>query len=81
MKKTYRKPQINEHKVDKEVLRMLDPRNFADLFWEKLAEARRTEPATTHEQVFDMLNDKYMNAMGAPRYSCYDSFRQRLNER
>jgi hypothetical protein len=75
MKKTYIKPVITKIEVDKEVIRMLTKQGFADLFWERLQETRKIDPCTTQEAVFDILNEKYLKAIGCVRYSCFDSFR------
>jgi len=80
MKKTFVNPAVGKVEIDSEVIRMLSKQGFADLFWEKLQEARKKNPSTTQEDVFDKLNEKYYNAIGCTRYSCYDSFRQRLNK-
>jgi hypothetical protein len=81
MNKSYTKPEVKKIEVDADVIRMLTKQGFADLFWERLCEARKIEPSTTQEAVFDAMNEKYYNAIGCTRYSCYDSFRQRLNKK
>ena len=75
MKKTYIKPEITKIEVDKEVIRMLTKKGFADLFWERLQEARKVDNCITQEAIFDILNEKYLKAIGCVRYSCFDSFR------
>lgn len=74
-KKPYVKPTVSELRVDREIIKMLTKRGFADLFWEKLREQRKINPCTTQEAVFDMLNEKYFEVIGCTRYSCFDSFR------
>jgi hypothetical protein len=81
MKKPYIKPTVSKIEVDSDVIRMLTKQGFADLFWERLQEARKKEPGTAQETVFNMLNEKYLKAIGCNRYSSYDSFRQRLNKK
>lgn len=81
MKKPYEKPTVSKIEVDSDIIRMLTKQGFADLFWERLKEARREDDAVTQETVFDRLNEKYLRVIGCTRYSCYDSFRQRLNEK
>ena len=84
MRKTYEKPRvskvevrkgINPEEIDSDIIRMLSKQGFADLFWERLQEARKENTAITQESVFDMLNEKYLKVIGCTRYSCYDSFR------
>jgi hypothetical protein len=75
MKKPYIKSTITKIEVDKEVIRMLTKQGFADLFWERLQKARKIDKSITQEAVFDILNEKYCNAIGCKRYSCFDSFR------
>ena len=89
VKKPYEKPMVSAENVpsgktfsktniiylDGDVFRMLTKKGFAELFWERLHEARETNPYVTQESIFDMLNKKYYNVMGCARYSCFDSFR------
>lgn len=75
-KKPYVKPAAIEIKVDSEIIRMLTKKGFVDLFWEKLREARKVDPATTQEDVFDLLNEKYFKVIGCTRYAGFDSFRK-----
>ena len=64
-----------EKPVDKDIFRMLTRQGFSDLFWQRLQEARKLNPAVTQKEVFDELNAKYYTATGIFRYSSYDSFR------
>jgi hypothetical protein len=77
MKNTYIKPTVTEVKLDSEIIRMLTKKGFSDLFWQKLQEARKIDPCTTQEAIFNQLNQKYAAAIGCERYSSYDSFRRR----
>jgi len=81
MKKPYVKPEAKRIEVDSDIIRMLTRQGFIDLFWENFKEARKTDPSTSQEAVFNILNEKYYNAIGCTRYSSYDSFRQRLNKK
>ena len=74
--KPYTKPTATKVEIDGDVMRMLTKQGFADLFWERLQEARKEDPCTTQETIFDSLNEKYFKAIGCIRYSCYESFRQ-----
>lgn len=74
-KKPYIKPTVNKLEIDSDVIRMLSKQGFADLFWERLQEARKENPSTTQEAIFDTMNEKYLKAFGSSRYSCFDSFR------
>ena len=74
--KQYTKPEVKKVEIDGDVMRMLTKQGFIDLFWERLQEARKELPETTQESIFDILNEKYFNAIGCMRYSCYESFRQ-----
>lgn len=80
IKKPYIKSVVSKVEVDSDIIRMLTKQGFAELFWERLQEARKVEPCITQEAVFDMMNEKYLKVIGSARYSCYDSFRQRLNK-
>lgn len=73
--KTYVKPTVTEVKMDSEVIRMLSKKGFADLFWEKLQEARKEDDRVTQEEIFDVLNEKYFKVIGCTRYASFDSFR------
>ena len=75
MKKAYVAPLVSKVEIDCEVLRMLTKKGFSDLFWERLREARKQDPCTTQEAVFDQMNEKYFASIGCTRYSCFDSFR------
>ncbi len=55
--------------------RMVTRKGFAALFWEELAERRRSKPATTRREVFEALNDLFEDEFGEPRYPSYDTFR------
>jgi hypothetical protein len=79
--KAYVKPQCNKVEVDADVIRMFTREGFVDLFWERLREARRSDASVTQEAVFDSLNAHWCKVMGSLRYSCYDSFRQRLSKK
>lgn len=76
MKKPYTPPAVSKVEMDSDIIRMLTKKGFADLFWERLQEARKTNPCITQETVFDMLNEKYFKVIGCTRYSCFDSFRK-----
>jgi hypothetical protein len=80
MKKTYKKPSVNESKIDSQVIRMLTREGFIEVFWEELCACQKDDPSVTREMVFNHLNEKYFRALGSYRYSNYDSFRQRLNK-
>jgi hypothetical protein len=81
MKKTYTKPESKKIEIDSQVLRMLSREGFVDVFWEELAFRQKEDPSVTREEVFSLLNEKYFKALGTYRYSCYDSFRRRLNDK
>jgi hypothetical protein len=70
--KPYTKPTIE---IDSDVFRMLTKQGFADLFWERLCEARKENQSTTQESVFNALNEKYQKVLGETKYSSFDSFR------
>jgi hypothetical protein len=74
-KKPYIKPTVSKVEIDSDVIKMLTKQGFADLFWQRLQEARKIDPCATQEDVFNTLNSKYTTAIGCSRYSCYDSFR------
>lgn len=80
IKKPYTPPTVSKVEMDSDVIRMLTKQGFACLFWERLQEAKKINDAVTREEVFDVLNAKYESVIGCTRYSCYDSFRQRLNK-
>ena len=75
MKKTYVKPEVSTLEIDREIIRMLSKTGFAELFWERLTEARKTDFCVTQEIIFNELNEKYRKVIGCNRYSCFDSFR------
>lgn len=81
MKKPYEKPTVSKIELDSDIIRMLTKQGFADLFWERLCAARKTEASVTQEAVFDELNSKYYKAIGCTRYSCFESFRQVRNKK
>jgi hypothetical protein len=66
--------------IDATLLRMISREGCIEVFWEELASRRKVNPKTTHEEAFEHLNEKYYEAFGVYRYSCYDSFRRRLNK-
>lgn len=66
--------------VDSEILRMMTQQGCIDLFWEKLAEARKSDSAVTRQQVFDCMNDHFFEVMGIRRYIDYECFRQLLKK-
>jgi glutamate racemase len=76
IKKPYTKPEVHKVEMDSDVIRMLTKKGFADLFWEKLQEARKENNCITQEAVFNVLNAKYTNVIGCTRYSDFDSFRK-----
>jgi hypothetical protein len=77
----YVAPKCTRVEVDQDIMRMFTRQGFIDLFWERLQEARRSDPATSMECVFDALNNHWCEVMGELRYSSYDSFRQRLSKK
>lgn len=77
IKKPYLKPTVSKVEMDSDIIRMLTKQGFADLFWERLQEARKSDPCITQEAVFNTLNQKYSSCIGCDRYSSYDSFRRR----
>jgi hypothetical protein len=74
-KKPYLKPAVGKVEMDSDVIRMLTKQGFADLFWEKLQQAKKENPCITQEMIFNQLNEKYTKVIGCTRYSCFDSFR------
>lgn len=79
MRKPYIKPVIKKVEIDADILRMYTQQGFIELFWEELQSARKIDESISQEAVFDMLNDKWYRVFKSFRYSCYDSFRRRLN--
>lgn len=77
IKKPYLKPTVSKVEMDSDVIRMLTKQGFADLFWERLQQAKKDDPCVTQEEIFHVLNEKYMAVIGCERYSSYDSFRRR----
>lgn len=74
------KPTVKKIEIDEDILKMFSHQGFKDLFWYNFKEAKKENPSVTQEDVFNMMNDKWIKVIGYPRYSCYDSFRQRLNK-
>lgn len=66
---------------DEIFLRMLTKKSFIDLFWEKLREARKKDPAITRKEIFDRLNDYYYSITGRPRYIDYESFSRTMRRK
>jgi hypothetical protein len=60
---------------------MFTREGFCDLFWERLAEARKKDPMITQEEVFDLLNAKWREVMGVCRFASYDTFRRRQKKK
>lgn len=75
IKKPYVRPSVSKVEVDSDIIRMLTKQGFAELFWERLQEARKVDACITQEAVFDMMNEKYLKVIGSNRYSSFDSFR------
>lgn len=71
------KPPVIKIEIDSDVIKMLTKQGFADLFWQRLQEARKKAPETTYESIFNELNSKYNAAIGCLRYTSYDTFRRR----
>jgi hypothetical protein len=76
MKKTTGTPGVSKPEIDSDVIKMLSKQGFADLFWQRLQDARKTDSSTSQETVFNALNDKYLAAIGCKRYSNYECFRK-----
>ena len=76
----YIKPEVKEVKIDCQIIRMFTRQGFIDVFWEELQEQRKENPKVSQRAVFDYLNQKFCDIFGEFRYSCYDTFRQRLNK-
>lgn len=47
---------------------------FVSLFWADLKTARTTNPKTTHETIYNQLENEYQEAFKQRRYSCFKSF-------
>ncbi|WP_322154989.1 hypothetical protein [Paratractidigestivibacter sp.] len=62
--------------IDNEVYQMITRKGFIALFWAELAESRRNDPTVTYEQVFQKLNERYLQEFGEPRYRSYEAFRK-----
>jgi hypothetical protein len=83
MKKPYIKPTVSiirpirKIEIDGDAIRMLTKQGFTDLFFEILQEAKKKDEMVTHEQVFNFLNERYIESIGCPRYTSYDAFRRR----
>jgi len=80
MSRNYIKPEINEIKVDSQIIRMFTRKGFIEVFWEELQLRRIENPKISQKDVFDSLNQKFYGIFGEFRYSCYNAFKQRLNK-
>lgn len=58
------------------VMQLITKAAFIETFWRTLRECRSTNPRVTQREVFDMLNDRYEELSGEPRFSSFDSFRK-----
>ena len=71
---------INKVEIDARILRMVSKRGFVEVLFEELIEQRKVNPKITEKEVFDYLNAEWTKVIHEPRYSSWDSFRQRANE-
>jgi hypothetical protein len=76
MKKSYAKPAARKVEIDSDVVRMFTRQGFIELFWERLCEARKENPTVSQEEVFNILNERWYEAMRSYRYGSFDSFRK-----
>lgn len=61
--------------------RLVTDDGFISEFWRRLNELRQTDPSTTHEQVFEILNEEYRQVFGEDRFKSFDAFRKRRDKR
>jgi len=80
-KKAYEKPRVSKVEVDSQIIRMFTRQGFIEVFREELKARRKENPKITEKEVFDSLNQKFLEVFNEFRYSSYDSFRQRLDKK
>ena len=56
-------------------IRMMTKQGFTDIFFETLERMKADDPATTHEQVYEILESEYYREFGQRRYASFRSFR------
>ena len=61
--------------IDNQIYQMITRKGFIALFWAELSRRRRDDPTVTYEQVFQELNERYLQEFGEPRYRSYNAFR------
>lgn len=60
--------------MDYRAIQMTTKNGFVSLFWSDLKKARKTNPKTTHEQIYNQLEFEYFNVFKQRRYSSFKSF-------
>ncbi len=54
---------------------------FIEEFWRLYREKSKDDPTVTQEQVFDMLNEQYLEVFGIYRFKSFDAFRKQRDRK
>lgn len=57
------------------LIKMVRAEGFLEQFWKTLHEAREEEPAKTQREVYEYLEQCYVNLFECRRFPSYDAFR------
>ena len=59
------------------VHRLVTDAGFIAEFWRRFREMSASDPATTQESVYELLNEEYRSVFGEDRFKSFDAFRKR----
>ena len=59
------------------VHRLVTDAGFITEFWRRFREMSASDPSTTQEQVYDLLNEEFKSVFGEDRFKSFDAFRKR----
>ncbi len=62
--------------ITERIIRMMDRKGFADLFWEEI----KTGKYVKHEDAYESMELEYFSVMGRRRYLNFKSFLRRRDE-
>lgn len=73
--------QKQKELTQKELVTMVTSEGFEAIFWQKLRLLRYGNPLISRKDAFYIINEKYEEHYGKPRYKSYDAFRMAMKRR
>lgn len=66
--------------MNQRIIQMITKKGFTNLFWADFKQAQKTNPQTTHIEIYEALEAEYTAEFQQRRYANFKSFRSRRDK-